>query len=183
MKKRNNSASLLVVFLMVLSIICGGVFAYMFRQTEYKNNEFTPASVSCKVHETKDVNVTEKTSIKVENTGNIEAYLRVRFVSYWVQLSDDGSPEIVGKASKMPSFEIAAGWMKGSNDTYYYLTPVAPGKKTAELLSSKILLSAEDGYYQVVEVFAEAIQSKPDSTVSNTWHVELNSNGSITAVP
>jgi hypothetical protein len=37
----------------------------------------------------------------------------------------------------------------------------------------------ENGYSQVVEVFAEAIQSKPLSAVTDSWGVNVDSNGNI----
>lgn len=185
MKNRKKYSLILIAFLLALFIVCGTVLAYMFKQSEYKDNQFNPAEVSCEVHEVTDSNipsrVTEKSSIKLKNTGNIDAYLRVRFVSYWVQTASDGSTKIASKPSVMPEFEIADGWIKGSNDTYYYQKPVAPGKLTYELLASEsvIHLTEEDGYLQVVEVFAEAIQSKPEKAVTNRWNVELDVNGNI----
>ncbi len=169
----------LITALVGALILCGTVLAYMFRQTEYKDNEFTPATVSCNVLEEFDGE--QKTSIKVQNTGNIDAYLRVRFVSYWV----DADGNIVAKPSSMPEISVATGWLKGSNDTYYYQSVVTPNNSTGELLSHPISLDKdENGYLQVVEVFAEAIQSDPANAVENSWKVSLpDNNGNITAVP
>lgn len=183
MKKRKLSSLILIGSLIMLVAVCGTVFAYMFRQTEYEDNQFTPAEVSCEVHEVTNADVTEKSGIKIENTGNINAYLRIRFVSYWVQITGDGSAEIVAKASTMPQFTLAAGWLEGSNDTYYYQSPVAPGEMTGEMLSSTMILTEEDGWLQVVEVFAEAIQSKPETSVVSSWNVDLDANGNIIKAP
>lgn len=168
----------LITALVGALILCGTVLAYMFRQTEYKDNEFTPATVSCNVLEEFDGE--QKTSIKVQNTGNIDAYLRVRFVSYWV----DADGNIVAKPSSMPEISVATGWLKGSNDTYYYQSVVTPNNSTGELLSHPISLDKdENGYLQVVEVFAEAIQSKPQKAAIDRWGVTIDSNGNITAAP
>ena len=99
MKKRRIILSILVASLVVSLLICGTVLAYMFRQTEYKDNEFVPANVSCEVVEAFDG--VQKTSVQVQNTGNIDAFLRVRFVSYWV----DADGNIVAKPSSMPERE------------------------------------------------------------------------------
>ena len=174
MKKSRILLIILIASLVVSLILCGTVLAYMFKQTEYKNNEFIPANVSCKVVE--EFNGKQKTSIKVKNTGNIDAYLRVRFVSYWV----DSDGNVVAKPSSMPEINMAAGWLKGENNTYYYKTPVSPTNQTESLLSSPIILQNDaDGYMQVIDVFAEAIQSKPHNAVSDSWGVVIDSNGHI----
>lgn len=182
MNKKKLTKLFLLCIVCLLIAFAGNVIAYMFTKTDYKDNKFSPANVSCSVVETVNTDVSEKSSITVKNTGNINAYLRVRFVSYWVQ-DNEGTLELAAKASKMPEFEIADGWLKGSNDTYYYQFPVAPDTFSGELLASPILLSEEDGYLQVVEVFAEAIQSKPETSATDSWGVTINENGIISHVP
>lgn len=181
MKKHRIFLVVLIASLAIFLILCGTVLAYMFRQTEYEDNQFTPANVSCEVVE--EFDGTQKTSIHVQNTGNIDAYLRVRLVSYWV----DSNGNIVAKPSSMPEITLADGWIKGSNNTYYYqssVSSVAPNNFTGELLSAPIILQKdENGYLQVVEVFAEAIQSKPANAITNSWNVSLDTNGNITAAP
>lgn len=177
-KTRKKYLTILIAFLMAALVLCGTVIAYMFRQTEYEDNQFSPSEVSCKVEEEFDGK--EKTNIRVKNTGNIDAYLRVRLVSYWV----DAEGNIVAKPSEKPSFELAAGWVSGSDNTYYYQSPVEPEALTPNLLSSALELKKDDdGYLQVVEVFAEAIQSEPENSVTSAWEVTLDTDGNITAAP
>ena len=174
MKKHRMPLVLLVILLVASSILCGTVIAYMFRQTESIDNKFTPAKVSCEVVE--DFDGTQKTSIQVKNTGNIDAYLRLRMVSYWV----DNEGNIVAKPSVLPEIFVTSDWIKGPNNTYYYKTTVSPEKQTNSLLSKPIILEKdENGYKQVIEVFAEAIQSKPHSAVVESWGVLLDTNGYI----
>lgn len=181
MKKRRLITVILVIS--AFTILLGSTaFAYMFRKTDPEVNQLVPAQVSCSVREVTDEDVKEKTSIKIENTGNIDSYLRVRFISYWVKENSSGDFEIVGKPSVIPVIDMADGWIAGPNNTYYYQTPVAPAAFTGELLKSPITLTEEDGYKQVIEVFAEAIQSKPDDAVENSWNVGLDSNGKIISV-
>lgn len=176
--KNNFFRIFLLLFAVILVALSGTTYAYMIRQTQVTDNQFTPANVACVVQETFDG--TTKTSITVKNTGNIDAYLRLRFVSYWV----DASGNIVGKASVMPDISMNTGWVLGSDGIYYYQSSVAPGEFTGELLSSPIELSKSDeGYYQVLEVFAEAIQSEPTRSVINSWSVTLDASGKITKVP
>lgn len=175
MKQKKVFRTILILALLIAISLCGTVFAYMFRQTEVTENKFTPADVSCDVvEETTD---TAKTSVKIQNTGNIDAYLRVRFVSYWV----NGAGEVAPKASEIPAISMNSGWIQGSDQTYYYSEAVAAGELTPELLDGPIALKAEGGYTQVIEVFAEAIQSQPTNAVVDSWKVTLDSNGIITA--
>ena len=176
MKKRILTISLIAGIVLIL-VLCGTVISYMFRQTAFVDNKFVPAEVSCEVDETFESNV--KSRIQVKNTGNIDAYLRVRLVTYWV----DAQGNIVAKPSKAIEFECSDKWIKGSNDTYYYKEPVSSLASTDNLFKSgSSLVLAQDGdYYQVVEVFAEAIQAKPVKAAENSWGVTLN-NGNISSV-
>ena len=171
-KRPLRTTPLVLIFLLVL--LCGTTFALMLRQTDTLDNQFKPAIVSCAVAESFDGTV--KTSIAVKNTGNIDAYLRLRLISYWV----DSKGNIVSKSSRMPSVSVADGWVEGSDNTYYYSQPVAPNETTPNLLVEKITLVQKNEYLQVVEVFADAIQSKPTDAVIESWHVTLDSNKHIT---
>ena len=177
MNRRRLLLIILVAFFSVSLILCGKVIAYMFQQTQYEENLFTIAEVSCKVKE--EFDGVNKTSIQIQNTGNIDAYIRVRLVSYWV----DTDGNIIAKPSDIPEVNLATEWLAGTNNTYYYPNAVSPKMFTSELLSSPITLEKdEDGNLQVVEVFAEAIQSKPASAVTDSWKVTVDSNGIITKV-
>ncbi len=191
MMLNNKLTRLLLGIVIVLMVITSGAYAYMFRATDIKENKFTPSVLECKVSEVFQNN--QKTSIKVMNTSNsnIDAYLRVRFVSYWVK-KNGSDYEIVGKPSIMPSIEMAPGWVKSAiSDTYYYTVPVSPGKYTGELVKEGTLIQlAEDGdYLQVVEIFADAIQALGTTDVGDipavvdAWGVTLDSSGSIVSAP
>lgn len=177
MKKQRIFPSLLVPILLLAVLLSGTVMAYMFRITGDVNNQFEPAVVSCKVSE--EFNGTQKTQIMVQNTGNVAAYLRLRLVSYWV----DGSGNIVAKPSEMPTFALNSGWVAGSNDTYYYTAPVDPEGFSGVLSTGAITLKIEGDTRQVLEVFAEAIQSNPTAAVTDSWNVTLDGSGNITAAP
>lgn len=168
----------MIAYLAVSLLFCGTVLAYMVRQTGYQDNAFVPANVACQVAEAFDG--TQKTSIQVQNTGNIDAYLRIRLVSYWT----DAEGSIVAKPSSMPEITLAEGWIQGSNNTYYYQTPVSPDGFTGQLSSTPVVLQKDgNGYLQTVEIFAEAIQSEPVNAVQNSWNVSVDTNGKITTVP
>ena len=177
--RRKTLIHIVIVLSVVILLLCGAAAALMFRQTNLLTNEFETAIVDCQVHEKTDtgsVIAGVKSSIQVKNTGNIPAYIRVRFVSYWV----DSEERVMGKASEMPEILYnEAAWFK-ENDIYYCKTPIEVGAFTPELLQSgkKIVLRVDEetGYRQVVEVFADAIQSKPDRAVENSWKVNVTDN-------
>ena len=175
MKKRLKTHQLILLgILIALMLACGAVYAYMFMRTGTQSTAFVPAKVDCEVEETYGNNV--KSSITVKNTGNIDAYIRVRLVSYWV----DADGNIVAKASPTLSISPAAGWIPGSDNIYYYSSPVEPTQAPLELLASPITLEEEDGYRQVVDVFAEAIQAKPVKAAEDSWKVDIDNAGKIT---
>ena len=178
MKKRWNNRRLVpVALLMALVFVCGTVYAYMFHRTGETSTAFAPAKVSCEVAET--YNGIEKSSITVKNTGNVDVYLRVRLVTYWV----NGEGKVAAKSSPDLSITYDSDeWVKGSGNTFYYKTPVKPGDSTPELLTASITLTEEDGFKQVIDVFAEAIQAEPARAVTESWKVTLTGE-TITKAP
>ncbi|MBR5558952.1 MAG: hypothetical protein IKU72_01750 [Oscillospiraceae bacterium] len=176
------------VLSVVLVLLCGTAVAFMFRHTSPLVNVFETASVSCQVYEAVDGNpsvtsgeaaTNTKSSIQVKNTGNIPAYIRVSFVSYWI----DSEGNIVEKASEMPTISYnTESWFE-KDGIYYCKTPIDSMAKTPELLSSSISLKmdTENGYRQVLEVFAEAIQSLPNRAVEDSWNVGVDGEGNLSA--
>ena len=179
MKLRKNSLIILVLLVVLAMSLVGTLFAYMYKQTEPVTNTFVPAIVDCKVEEVFDGSV--KSSIKVRNTGNIDAYLRVRLVSYWVNEND----EIMPIPSQMPIFKNNVSWIKIGEDTYYYTAPVAPNEVTPEdLLGTPMTLgTSAEGYLQVVVVFAEAIQAMPKDAVEEAWPVIVSDAKTLSKKP
>ena len=171
---------LVLVLLLVLTVVGGSVAALMFRQTNELTEKFEIAYVDCEVSETLSDNGDSKTAITVKNTGNIDAYIRVRLVTYWAQKADDGSLQIVGR-SPAPSLAVQPDkdWIAGTDNTFYYQNVVAPKASASNLLSKALPLQTEDGYLQVIEVFAEAIQSEPTQAITDSWQVQITDDGWI----
>ena len=158
----------------------GVTLSFMFKKAE-KTNTFVPAEVTCEVEESLLSGV--KSDVCVKNTGNAAAYLRIRLVSYYVY--NDNS--IAGRVpSQYPTLTLQNGWIAGADHTYYYPTPVDPDAKTGILCDPITLgtVKLADGktVYQVLEVFAEAIQAEPVGAVQEAWRVTV-SDTKITAVP
>ena len=167
-----RSLVLVVSVLVLLLAVAGGTLAWLNAQTDGVVNTFTPAQVSCKV--TEEFKGETKKNVNVENTGNIDAYIRVKLVTY--RVNDAG--QHIGGTAAIPTFTPGQGWVP--HDGYYYYTkPVEPNKKPeADLISSITLESYTDadGGKQVIEVMAEAIQSVPDTAVKDAWGVTISEN-------
>ena len=168
----------------------GLTLAFMFKKAE-KTNLFIPAEVACAVREKTDGSevtgiaavCSEKSDIRVENTGNVKEFIRLRLVSYYV----DSNGDIAGTAaSQYPNLTLKNGWIAGADHTYYFPYSVEPGEAT-EILCEPFTLGQtqiENGntVYQVIEVIAEAVQAEPISAVQEAWGVTVTNN-TITAAP
>ena len=165
-----RSIVLVASVLVLLLAVAGGTLAWLAAQTDGVINTFDPAHVSCAV--TEDFDGTIKRSVNVTNTGDIDAYIRVKLVTYRVNAQN----QHIGGTAEIPEFTPGAGWVK-YGEHYYYTLPVAAGGAPAADLISSINLTGSyndaDGGKQVIEVMAEAIQSVPDTAVKDAWGVNV----------
>ena len=153
---------LLVVALLILisSIAVGVTTAFLLDKTGPVENVFQPTKVTSSVDET--VSDGKKASVKIQNTGTTDAYIRVAVIANSV--NDSGG--VTGSAD-VTSALAASGWAK-NGDYYYWASKVAPNAKTGELLKSAIDLEGLQ-----VTILAEAIQAEPASAVQEAWGVSL----------
>ena len=174
---------ILILAIIVVLVSIGTVSAYMFQKATAVN-ELEKAVVTCVVNETFDGD--KKSSIKVENTGNVNEYLRVRLVPYWA----DSEGNTVGKPAVMPevSYDTDNWIFDSAENTYYCKVKVAPGDETPELLKAPIVLTEStypfiipETVRQVVVVIAEAVQAEPDTAVADMWGAAV-ANGVITSI-
>ena len=171
---------LILSLLVVTTVTVGGTVAYLTTKTDSVVNTFEPSEVSCEVQEKFDG--THKKDINVKNTSDIEAYLRVKLVSY--RVNDADPPQHIGGEAPINDFNLGADWVK-IGDYYYYTKPVAAnGGVPATPLTTSLELTSSyndaDGGRQVIEVMAEAIQSEPAEAVGEAWGVTISA-GSVTA--
>lgn len=170
-RDRNRIGILLISLLLLVTMAVGGTVAWLLKDTQPVVNTFTPAHVTCEV--TEDFNGTVKKNVNVRNTGDTDAYIRVKLISY--RVNEDG--QHIGGKTSVPTFTLGSGWVE--NDGYYYYTyPVAPGEKpTNALVDNRGIILQEytdaDGGKQVIEVMAEAIQSTPAEAVGQSWGVTI----------
>ena len=163
--------TLLLSGLLLVTLIVGGTVAYLVTQVTPVTNTFTPSHVTCAV--TENFNGTVKSNVNVTNTGDTDAYIRVKLVTY--RVNDNG--DHIGGTASVPDFTPGTNWVKHSDGYYYYTLPVKPGEKPVNALIDSIELEDHyddaDGGKQVIEVMAEAIQSSPAKAVGESWNVTI----------
>lgn len=177
-KRRSKKTGMLFLsLLLVIGMVVGGTLAWLSTKSAPITNTFLPSHVSCSVKE--EFNGTTKSNVNVINTGDIDAYIRVKLVTY--RVNDEG--DHIGGTAKIPPFTPGNGWVE-NGDYYYYTQPVAPGTKPVDALIDRITLTRSyddaddaDGGKQVIEVMAEAIQANGvadngTKAVKEAWGVD-----------
>ena len=137
MKRIKNFKALLTVLAiaLVLTVAVGGTIAWLAASTDPVVNTFTPGEVPPSIVEDTEGNA--KNSIKVTNTGNVDAYIRVAIVANWC----DESGNVLGAYTG--TISITDTWFK-QGDYYYHKAPVSGKASTSELLESAITWSSDD---------------------------------------
>ena len=162
---KGRLTAMAIATVMLLALAIGGTVAWLSTKDAPITNTFNPSKVACEVTEKFDGKI--KSNVNVTNTSDIDAYIRVKLVTYRVNEQN----QHIGGTATIPTFEPGAGWVK-SGDYYYYTLPVAANRTTANLINSIELTGSyndADGGKQVVEVMAEAIQSVPEAAVNAAW--------------
>ena len=164
-------AALLISAALIAAIAVGGTVAWLSAKTSPTVNTFTPSHVSCSVEESFDGKT--KSSVNVLNTGDTEAFIRVKLVSY--RVNEQG--QHIGGTADIPAFTPGDNWVK-KGGCYYYTLPVKQGEKPVADLIESIELTGSyndpDGGSQVIEVMAEAIQSGPEAAVKAAWGADFS---------
>ena len=166
-------AALLISAALIAAIAVGGTVAWLSTKDDPIINTFNPSKVACEVQEKFDGSTGEKTNVNVKNTGDTEAYIRVKLVSY--RVNEQG--QHIGGTADIPAFTPGENWVE-KGGCYYYTLPVKPGEKPAADLIESIELTGSyddpDGGSQVIEVMAEAIQSGPEAAVKAAWGADFS---------
>ena len=164
--------TMVIATVLLLALAIGGTVAWLSTKDAPITNTFNPSEVACEVTEKFNGTTGEKTDVNVKNTGTIDAFIRVKLVTY--RTNDQG--QHIGGTASLPNFTLGKGWVK-YGDYYYYTLPVAPKEKPeADLISSITLESYTDvdGGHQAIDVMAEAIQSVPEDAVKAAWGAEFS---------
>ena len=164
-------AAMTVATVLLLALTVGGTVAWLTSKTNDITNTFTPSKVTCRVDESFNETTGVKSNVKVTNTGDTTAFIRVKLVTY--RTNDAG--EHIGGTADLPGF-TNGDWISYGG-YYYYKLPVAPENQTANLINSVTLTKTyndADGGHQAIDVMAEAIQSQPEAAVSEAWGEEFS---------
>lgn len=202
MKKFISKNSIIITsVILLLAVAVGATLAYVFTETDPVENTFKPSKVSCAVVENNGTLVTDlvtntgnvKENVRIQNTGDTEAYIRVAVTVNW--MNADGTRVWAQKPIQNTDYTITYnrsedGWFDGGDGFYYFskaVSPISPNNLTDVLISNAKLkdgVKAPIGtdntqYYLSIEIVASAIQSTPASTVSEQWGVTVSDDGII----
>lgn len=162
-----RSGILLAAVIVLLAGAVGGTWAFLVAQSEPVQNNFTYAHVSCRIDEKFENGV--KSDVKIQNTGDIPAYIRARIVVTWKDASGNVSAAVPVKDTDYTITFNGEKWTL-QGDYWYCKTAVNPNGFTPELITEcKKTGAAPDGYNLSVEILADAIQSEPASAVTEAW--------------
>lgn len=182
-KKRRSNRSLVLTISVIALVVCivGASLAYLFADTDGITNTFTPTKVTTGIDE--DIKGGVKEEVVIENTGDIEAYIRAKVVVTW----KDSSGNVYGKAPVLSTDYTVTynntDWFQ-QEGIWYYKQPVASKGKTENLLTNMMKVegaTVPEGYDLSVEIISEAIQSQPRTTVTSAWGVAVDTDGTLKA--
>lgn len=171
---KGRLTAMAIATVMLLALAIGGTVAWLSTKGDPIINTFNPSEVACQVEESFDKTTGEKRNVNVTNTGDTEAYIRVKLVTY--RTNDQG--QHIGGTAEIPAFTPGTGWVPYGG-YYYYTKPVAPNGSPENALISSITLTGSyndndaDGGHQAIDVMAEAIQSGPAQAVGEAWGVSI----------
>ena len=174
--------AIVMATVLLLALAIGGTVAWLSTKDEPITNTFLPSKVACKVQEEFNSTTGVKSNVNVRNTGDTQAFIRVKLVTY--RTNDQG--QHIGGTAALPDFELGADWVE-YDGYYYYKLPVAAGGKPEADLTKKMTLKGNcdgaDGGHQAIDVMAEAIQSVPEAAVKAAWGLSIDTNGNLIVPP
>ena len=176
---KGRLTAMVIATAVLLALAIGGTVAWLSTKDAPITNTFNPSKVACEVTEKFDGSTGVKSNVNVKNTGTINAFIRVKLVTY--RTNDRG--QHIGGTAELPSFTPGENWVEHDGYYYYTLPVAADGTPATNLADSMTLTNTyedADGGHQSIDVMAEAIQSEPARAVGQAWGVSI-SPGSVTA--
>ena len=179
----------LVALLVLLCCTVAGTLAYLVDKTPEVKNTFEPAYVTTAVDEKFENGV--KNDVKIQNTGNIDAYIRATVIVNWANDAGEISGTPVTNADYSITYNTGENgdWFVGSDGYYYCKTSVKSEKQDAKDCWTPVLIesctqkgTAPEGFHLQVTILADGIQSVPDTVVKDVWKVVEVKGGQLAAV-
>ncbi len=95
---------------------------------------------------TENFNGTKKTNVRIQNTGNLNSYVRVAVIPVWK--NPDGSFTPLDSSGTYHILLNTDDWAEGSDGFYYYRYSLQPNELTSELIKSCTIKENLPGAYQ-----------------------------------
>lgn len=184
-RKPKRSIKPFLIAFCVCILACAAVsgsLAWLTSTPEQVVNSFTPGVVTIQVDEKFDGST--KSDVRIKNTGNVPAYIRVALIPAWV----DDKGNIAAKPASLElndDCDITWGdnfnqfWFEGTDGFYYCKTVIEPDESTPILIKSCTVKDGEHKYDFELQVIASAVQSLPTSTVGEVWPVVVDPDGTL----
>lgn len=183
---RAKALLLIASLAVLLTATVGSTAAWLVSKPAAVENNFVPGKVACQVLEDfgKGNGTYVKSNVRVKNTGNTDAYIRVLLVFTW---KDKDGNIFSNKPQEGIDYQInmdnmyLTDWIMQKSDAglyFYYKKPVAPEEETSKLIDSLRQIAGvtgpENGKYKLsVDVLADAVQADPPQAVKDSWGVDV----------
>lgn len=186
---RAKALLLIASLAVLLTATVGSTAAWLVSKPAAVENDFVPGKVACQVLEKfgTESGASVKRNVRVKNTGNTDAYIRVLLVFTW---KDKDGNIFSNKPQEGKDYQIVmddlTNWIMQKSDAgvyFYYKKPVAPDAETGKLIDSLRQIAGvtgpENGKYKLsVDILADAVQADPPQAVKDSWGVDVE-NGEI----
>ena len=168
---------------MLLLVSVGGTLAFLIDKTDSVQNTFTPSTMTIDVDEDFTDGGTVKRDVKIENTGEVDAWIRATVIFNWADEDDNPVKQVESRELVIDLNET--DWFK-SGDYYYHKDVVEKNGGLTDVLITSVKLA--DGItppagadHLQVTIVSQAIQSSPEAALTATgWPVQING-GQLTA--
>ena len=180
---RAKALLLIASLAVLLTATVGSTAAWLVSKPAAVENNFVPGKVACQVLEDfgAESGAYVKRGVRVQNTGNTDAYIRVLLVFTW---KDKDGNIFSNKPQEGKDYQInknLTDWIKQESDAgtyYYYKNPVARDAETDVLIEllrqADGVTGPENGKYKLsVDILADAVQADPPQAVKDSWGVDV----------
>lgn len=180
--------TVLIAVIAIATLIFGtvaGTLAWLEAKSGTLTNTFDPGNVPPEVIEDPDTEPGVKNDVKIQNNGNIDAYIRVAVIPIWREADGKTGTGLPTKDTYNITWTTDSKWVEYKG-YYYYTEPVAGNKGQTPILftaCSPISNLGTDYANKIFEmqVIASSIQATPPEAVADAWGVVITS-GSVETV-
>lgn len=178
-RKQERRVSALALVCIICCLVSGLTLAYLVTSTDALTNVFGVPNFDTGISEDFSDGLV-KNDVKIQNTGDVDAYVRVMVVVTWVNDAGEVYPQIPVEGTDYTITwepgETDTAWVQGEDDYWYYTTPIVPGAATAVLFTDckPVEGKAPDGYNLSVEILSQSIQAVPADAVEDAWGVTVS---------